>query len=114
VFAAAINGHKSLLRNAHFFVAGGPFSKAVCHCRRVQFGYCVAERDGAQVRDFGHLSLVVVVVVVTNPLSPELNPSAQRCLKRYFMVILILETFVNICVKNQQMKQLFIKFINYV
>jgi hypothetical protein len=35
---------------------------------------------------------------------PELNPSAQRCLTRFLLGILLLE----------QMQQLFIKFINYV
>jgi hypothetical protein len=47
-----------------------------------------------------------------NPLTPELNPSAQRCLMRYLTGDF--GSFVNICVKNQQMQQLFIQFINYV
>jgi hypothetical protein len=52
----------------------------------------------------------------TNPLTPELNPSAQRCLTRFFTVDFASSTvhFVNICVKNQQMQQLFIQFINFV
>jgi hypothetical protein len=51
-----------------------------------------------------------------NPLTPELNPSAQRCLTRFFTGYFDSWTvhFVNICVKNQQMQQLFIQFINYV
>jgi hypothetical protein len=51
-----------------------------------------------------------------NPLKPELNPSAQRCLMRYFTGDFASWTvhFVNICVKNQQMQQLFIQFINYL
>jgi hypothetical protein len=51
-----------------------------------------------------------------NPLTPELNPSAQRCLTRYFTGDFASWTvnFFNICLKNQQMQQLFIKFINYV
>jgi hypothetical protein len=51
-----------------------------------------------------------------NPLTPELNPSAQRCLTRYFSEDFVSWTvrFFNICVKDQQMKQLFIQFINYV
>jgi hypothetical protein len=51
-----------------------------------------------------------------NPLMPELNPSAQRCLTRFFTGDFASRTvhFVNICVKNQQMQQLFIQFINYV
>jgi hypothetical protein len=53
---------------------------------------------------------------VLNPLPPELNPSAQRCVTRYFTGDFASWTihFVNICVKNQQMQQLFIQFINYV
>jgi hypothetical protein len=54
--------------------------------------------------------------VLLNPLTPELNPSAQRCLTRFFTEGFASSTvhFVNICLKNQQMKQLFIQFINYV
>jgi hypothetical protein len=48
-----------------------------------------------------------------NPLTPELNPSAQRCLTRFFTGDFVSWTvsFVNICVKNQQMQQLFIKLL---
>jgi hypothetical protein len=51
-----------------------------------------------------------------NPLTPELNLSAQSCLRRYFIEDFATWTvhFFNICVKNQQMQQLFIQFINYV
>jgi hypothetical protein len=51
-----------------------------------------------------------------NPLTPELNPSAQRCLTRFYTGVFAFLTvnFVNICVKNQQIHQLFIQFINYV
>jgi hypothetical protein len=51
-----------------------------------------------------------------NPLTPELNPFAQRCLTRFFTGDFASWTahFVKICVKNQQMQQLFIQFINYV
>jgi hypothetical protein len=54
--------------------------------------------------------------VTVNPLKPDLNPSAQRCLTRYFTGDFASWTvhFVNICVKNQQMQQLFFQFINYV
>jgi hypothetical protein len=50
-----------------------------------------------------------------NPLTPELNPLAQRCLTRFFTGDFASWTvhFVNICVKNQQMQQLFIQFIMY-
>jgi hypothetical protein len=51
-----------------------------------------------------------------NLLTPELNPSAQRCLTWFFTGDFASWTvhFVNICVKNQQMQQLLIQFINYV
>jgi hypothetical protein len=54
--------------------------------------------------------------VLSNPLTPELNPSAQRCLTRFFTGDFTSWTvhFFNICVKNQQIHQLFIQFINYV
>jgi hypothetical protein len=50
------------------------------------------------------------------PVMAELNSYAQRCLTRYFTGDFASWTvhFVNICVKNQQMQQLFIQFINYV
>jgi hypothetical protein len=53
---------------------------------------------------------------VVNHLTPELNPSAQRCLKRLFTGDFAAWTvhFVNICVKHKQMQQLLIQFINYV
>src|SRR5215468_6606656 len=46
----------------------------------------------------------------------ELNPSAQRCLTRFFTGDFAPSTvhFVNICVENQQIHQLLIQFINYV
>jgi hypothetical protein len=51
-----------------------------------------------------------------NPLTPELNPFAQRCLTRFFTGDFASWTvhFVNICVKNQQIHQLFIQFMNFV
>jgi hypothetical protein len=51
-----------------------------------------------------------------NLLTPKLNPAAQRCLTRYFTWDFASWTvhFVNVCVKTQQMLQLFIQFINYV
>jgi hypothetical protein len=49
-------------------------------------------------------------------LTPEWNPSAQRCLTRFFTWDFDSWTqhFVNIWVKNQQKQQLFIQFINYI
>jgi hypothetical protein len=63
--------------------------------------------------DSGHAVLFDYLV---NPLTPKLNSPAQRCLTRFLVGILLLEpcNFVNIFVKNQQMHQLFIQFINYV
>jgi hypothetical protein len=53
--------------------------------------------------------------LVFNPLTSELNPSAQRCLTRFLLGFASCTVhFVNICVKIQQMQQLFIQFINYV
>jgi hypothetical protein len=51
-----------------------------------------------------------------NTLTPELNPSAQRCLTRFFTGDFASWTvhFVNICVKSQQIHQLFIQLIDYV
>jgi hypothetical protein len=51
-----------------------------------------------------------------NPVTSELNSSTQRCLTRFFTGNYASWTmyFVNICVKNQQMQQIFIQFINYV
>jgi hypothetical protein len=51
-----------------------------------------------------------------NPLTQELNSSAQRCLTRFFTGDFVSWTvhFVHICVKNYQIQQLFIPFFNYV
>jgi hypothetical protein len=53
---------------------------------------------------------------VFNSLMPELNPSAQRWLTRFFTRDFASWTlhFVNVCLKNQQIHQLFIQFIYYV
>jgi hypothetical protein len=51
-----------------------------------------------------------------NPLTPELNPSAQRCLTSYFTGDFAswIVHFVSIYLKNQEIHQLFIQFINCV
>jgi hypothetical protein len=51
-----------------------------------------------------------------NPLTSEVNSTAHRCLTRFFTGDFTTWTvhFVNICVKNQQIDQLFIQFIYYV
>jgi hypothetical protein len=62
------------------------------------------------------INLYVAELLVVNPLTPESNPSAQRCLARFFTGDFASLTvhFVNICVKNQQIHQLFIQFANYL
>jgi hypothetical protein len=51
-----------------------------------------------------------------NPLTPKVNPSAQRFLTKFFTGNFAYWTllFIHMCVKNQQIHQLFIQFINYV
>jgi ABC-type uncharacterized transport system permease subunit len=57
-----------------------------------------------------------VILDWVKPSTPELNPFTQRCLTRIFNGDFASLTvhFVNICVKNQKMQQLFIQFVNYV
>jgi hypothetical protein len=57
-----------------------------------------------------------VLLSAINPLTPELNPSAQRCHTRFFTGDYAgwAVNFINILVNSQQMQQLFILFINYV
>jgi hypothetical protein len=42
-----------------------------------------------------------------NPLTPELNPSAQRCLKRFLLVILLLEPCISLIQGNSQVLETF-------
>jgi hypothetical protein len=51
-----------------------------------------------------------------NPLTLELNPSPRNAAWRDFYWDFASWTmhFINICLKTQQMQQLFIQFINYV
>jgi hypothetical protein len=46
-----------------------------------------------------------------NALTPELNPSTQHCLMRfiYWVFCFLNHAFLYICVKNQQIHQLFIQ-----
>jgi hypothetical protein len=62
------------------------------------------------------LYMCCCVEAYLNPLTPELNPSVQCCLARYLTGDFASWTMhiVNICVKKQQIHQLFIQFINYV
>jgi hypothetical protein len=52
-----------------------------------------------------------MLILSTDPLTPELNPSAQRCLTRHFTgnFAPLTVNFFNTCVKNQEMQQLFIR-----
>jgi hypothetical protein len=61
-------------------------------------------------------SVILCNILLNKPLTPELNPSAQCCLTRFFTGDFASSTvhFVNICGQTQQMQQLFIQFINYV
>jgi hypothetical protein len=81
---------------------------AVCTLRSVQ---CVVSVLVACIYYY-----LITRLTFINILTPELNPSAQRCLTRFFFGYFASLTvnFVNICVKNQQMQQLVIQFINYV
>jgi hypothetical protein len=102
---AAVKRHKmnqaELSQNDHF---ASTFSLA----RRVTVAWRSPSSSCGQWR--GSLDHVV------NPLTPELNPSAQRCLTRFFTGEFASWTvhFIDICVKNQQIHQLFIQFMNYV
>jgi hypothetical protein len=57
-----------------------------------------------------------VLCFLLNQLTPELYPSAQRCLTRFFTgdFASLTVNFVNIYVTHQQMQQLLIQFISYV
>jgi hypothetical protein len=54
-------------------------------------------------------------ITISSTLVEMLNP-VQHCLRRFFTGDFASWTvhFVNICMKNQQMQQLFFQFINYV
>jgi hypothetical protein len=75
----------------------------VFFCTWLIFLYCYVLASGDKVNLF-------------NPLTLELNPSAQHCMTRFFTEDFASWTvhFVNIYVKNQQILQLIIQFINYV
>jgi hypothetical protein len=62
------------------------------------------------------LTIPMFLYAYFNSLTPELNPSAQRSLTKFFTVDFasLNVNLVNICVRNQQIHQLIIQFINYV
>jgi hypothetical protein len=67
-------------------------------------------------RNWDVFGMAVLQWIYISPLTPELNRSAQRCMTRFFTGDFASWTmhFLHICVKNQQIHQLFIQFINYV
>jgi hypothetical protein len=69
-------------------------------------------RDYTSQKNKGYAFFILVYLhfVLINPLTPELNTSAQRCLSRCYTGDFASWTvpFVNRCVKNQRMPQLFI------
>jgi hypothetical protein len=83
--------------------------------------YCHAVNSPAPVSELSQMNPVHAIKFYYftchfNPLKPEINPSAQRCLKRYFTSDFVSRTvhLINIRVKSQKMQQLFIQFINYI
>jgi hypothetical protein len=93
-----------------------------CHLARVTVCFHWSRRIGMMINTCHTFATAVLSAPLLsslfNRLMPELNPSAQRCLTRSFTGDFASSTahFVNIhvWVKNQQMQQLFIQFINYV
>jgi hypothetical protein len=82
----------------------------------VYVNYCLATCILCVVRSYVSTlrmkkSTCVNQMIWINPLTPELNPSAQRCLARNFTGDYASWTvhIVNICVKNQQIHQLLIQ-----
>jgi hypothetical protein len=43
-----------------------------------------------------YIRISVTFVSIINPLTPELNPSPQRCLTRFLLVILLLEPYISL------------------
>jgi hypothetical protein len=76
----------------------------------------ILRQDSSEPRTETFLQVHVCPTLRFNSLTSKLNPTAQRCLTRFFTGDFASWTvyFVNICMKNQQMQQLFIQFINYV
>jgi hypothetical protein len=68
-----------------------------------------------QVGYMDHCDCLQKDVPVLNPLTPELNPSAQRCLTGFFIGDFASSTmhFLNICVKNKYTNYSFSLLIMY-
>jgi hypothetical protein len=78
--------------------------------------YCkVVKSDSCKTEPNWDAQVLWHFLPFVNPWTPELSPSTQRCLTRFLTGDFASWTvnFVNICVKNQQIQQLFIQFINY-
>jgi hypothetical protein len=75
-------------------------------------GLSGTHRNASDSRKFC-LNLTGFCAVDYYPITPELNPSAQRCMTRLFTGELASWAvhFVNIYVKNQQIHQLFLRFL---
>jgi hypothetical protein len=89
---------------------------AILHSRRVNLPICSSSLSMHTSPSTSVLCNVFrLYAILFNPLKPELNPSAQRCLTRLFTGDFASWTvhFANICVKNEEMRQLFIQFINH-
>jgi hypothetical protein len=67
-----------------------------------------------RILNYFHTTTCYFCQIQLNPLTPELNASAQRCLTRFFTGDFASWTvhFVNTCVTNQQIHKLFIQFID--
>jgi hypothetical protein len=63
-----------------------------------------------------YITILHVAKKTVNPLTPELNSSAQRCFTRFLLGILLLEPYISLIYarKTNKIHQLFIQFINYV
>jgi hypothetical protein len=102
--------HALVLCNPHCFATVTKFARTRLtvtfhvHCLPGEIGRRVAGWSAPGAGNGLHL------------LTPELKPSAQSCLTRFFTGDFASWTvhFTNICVKTQQIHQLFIQFINYV
>jgi hypothetical protein len=72
--------------------------------------------EGHKLHSDRYVRSVIQFCMLINLLTPELNPSAQRCLTKFFTGVLFLEPCISLiyACKKQQMQQLSIQFINYV
>jgi hypothetical protein len=104
-------------RQQHFQVhtVYHPFQTKLTNYRQVSVCICTYAKFIFKLTIF-HWPFHTHIPRNINPLTTELNPSPQHCLTRFFTGDFAFWTvhFVNIRMKNQQIHQLFIQFINYV